>query len=190
MKTLMFISLFLLIFPVGIFANDFDDALGFGGIGSIYSHEKSVKQNYNQIARSLRRSCNIWGDASACTNLGTMYALGLGVDQDFSEAAELYQEACDLGDSNACLVLGTIYDLYYTVEGLGLNYAQLALLFQNDCSKGDGIACFGLGLAYALGLGVDQDFFEAAEYFQRACYLGYEEGCTAQELILLILGIE
>ena len=215
MKTLVFSLLFLLIFPIGIFASDFDDVmkayeqgnyikvkelyqknsdlgdtLGCGGLGGISSHAKSVNQDYNEMARSYRRSCNIWRNASACTNLGTMYLLGLGVDPDLNDAIELYQKACDLGDSDECLILGPISDFYYTVKGSGLNYTQLALIFQNDCNNGDGLACVALGFAYESGLGVDQDLFEAAEYFQRACDLGYEEGCAGQGIILLILGEE
>lgn len=41
------------------------------------------------------------GDAQACLNVGTMYAKGEGVAQDFSKAAFWFQKAADQGNESA-----------------------------------------------------------------------------------------
>lgn len=42
------------------------------------------------------------GDGASCNNLGAMYELGQGVDQDLGRAAELYARACSLGADGGC----------------------------------------------------------------------------------------
>ena len=44
-----------------------------------------------------------------CTNLGSMYANGDGVEEDLGKAAELLKKACDGGERNACRGLDIIY---------------------------------------------------------------------------------
>ncbi len=55
------------------------------------------------------------GVVSARYNLGVMYQLGLGVPQNYQEAARWYQKAAEQGDSQSQFNLGTMYD-----EGQGV----------------------------------------------------------------------
>ena len=43
------------------------------------------------------------GDADAQYNLGLMYVLGEGVEQDFKEAVKWYQKAADQGDADSAI---------------------------------------------------------------------------------------
>lgn len=42
------------------------------------------------------------GDADAQFNLGLMYAIGVGVRQDYVEAREWFGKACDNGSQRGC----------------------------------------------------------------------------------------
>ena len=57
-----------------------------------------------------KKACD-GGNMLGCTNLGSMYANGDGVEEDFSKAAKLLKKACDGGDMNGCRSLDTIYKL-------------------------------------------------------------------------------
>lgn len=50
------------------------------------------------------------GDSRGLGNVGAMYALGLGVDQSYSEAMNYYREAVALGNGKAALNLGRMYE--------------------------------------------------------------------------------
>jgi TPR repeat protein len=49
----------------------------------------------------LEAACDA-GVAVACSNLGVMYEIGLGVPKDEAHAASLFRKACDGGVSVAC----------------------------------------------------------------------------------------
>ena len=46
------------------------------------------------------------GLAVACTNIGDMFAQGLGVPKSDAEAKVFYGKACDAGDQNGCRLKG------------------------------------------------------------------------------------
>jgi TPR repeat protein len=49
----------------------------------------------------LEAACDA-GVAVACSNLGVMYEIGLGVPKDEAHAASLYRRACNGGMAEAC----------------------------------------------------------------------------------------
>ena len=51
------------------------------------------------------------GDATAQLNVGSMYYLGVGVTQNFEEAARWYRKAADQGLATAEVALGGLYAL-------------------------------------------------------------------------------
>jgi hypothetical protein len=61
------------------------------------------------------------GDAEAQTDLGDMYREGLGVSQDYAEAAILYRRAADQGENLAQMLLGR---LYAAGQGVAQDYVQ------------------------------------------------------------------
>lgn len=55
----------------------------------------------------------------AMDNLGDMYRLGNGVEQNYTEAMKWYKEAANLGNGDA---MGHIGNLYYSGLGVGQDY--------------------------------------------------------------------
>jgi TPR repeat protein len=47
------------------------------------------------------KACEL-GNAGGCNNLGVLYIDGLGVNQDYIKAAELFKKACDMGLELGC----------------------------------------------------------------------------------------
>ena len=71
-------------------------------------------------------------------HIGAMYHYGYGVNQNYNKAVELYQKACDLGDSGAFNNLGVMYK-----NGFGVNQdKQKALqLYKKACDLGNETGC-------------------------------------------------
>ena len=60
-------------------------------------------------------------------NLGTLYANGRGVDQDYGAAADWYQQAADAGSVMAMSNLGVCYEFGY---GMNQDIAQALTWYQ------------------------------------------------------------
>lgn len=105
------------------------------------------------------------GDAIAQTLLGELLAKGLGVRQDFKEAAGWYRLAAQQGDPEAIYALGRIY-----LDGRGVEKdpARAAGLFNQAGDLGQATALRELGYLYLRGEGVEKDEFRAAAYLTRA----------------------
>jgi TPR repeat protein len=105
------------------------------------------------------------GDAIAQTLLGELLARGLGVRQDFKEAAGWYKLAADQGEPEALYALGRIY-----LDGNGAekNPERAAELFRQAGDLGQSTALRELGYLYLRGEGVEKDEFRAAAYLTRA----------------------
>ncbi len=61
------------------------------------------------------------GDARAQTNLGDMYANGLGAPQDYAEAAKWFRLAAEQGDAHT---QGHLGDMYADGRGVAQDYAE------------------------------------------------------------------
>ena len=57
-----------------------------------------------------KKACDS-GNMLGCSNLGSRYAIGNRVEEDFSKAAELFKKACDGGDMHGCRSLDFTYRL-------------------------------------------------------------------------------
>lgn len=79
-------------------------------------------KNY-QIAVVKCTSAAEQGDDSAQTNLGMMYADGLGVEQDFGEAIRLYVAASKQGNSPARMLLA-----FHYLRGQGVAASNISAL--------------------------------------------------------------
>ncbi len=98
------------------------------------------------------------GDVFAQSSLGSAYAKGKGVPQDYEEAVKWYQKAAEQGDSFAQLMLGSAY-------GLGgfapQDYEESVKWYRKAAEQGDSHAQLMVGRAYENGTGVPQDYAEA-----------------------------
>ena len=61
------------------------------------------------MARQWWEKASAQGDAEALNNLGTLYAFGRGVSQDYAKAREWYEKAAAQGFATAQNQLGWLY---------------------------------------------------------------------------------
>jgi hypothetical protein len=74
------------------------------------------------------------GDPRGMGNVGAMYALGLGVDQSYSEAMKYYQKAVALGNGKAALNLGRMYEFG---EGIPPDLERAKQLYRQAVELGE-----------------------------------------------------
>jgi len=109
------------------------------------------------------------GDPEAQTYMGYLYENGLGVDQNYGEAAKWYRRAADQGNAFAQGNLGYLYE-----NGLGVpqDYGQAAHWYQLGADQGYDYAQGSLGYLYENGYGVPQSYKKALELYRLAAKQG------------------
>ena len=120
------------------------------------------------------------GDAGAQFNLGVRYDQGLGVLQDFKEAAKWYRLSAEQGDNDAQYNLGQMYS-----NGLGVpqDYKEAVRLYRLSAEQGDAKAQSNLGNNYALGEGVPQDYVLAHMWFNISGSNGNKDAVTNRNIV-------
>jgi TPR repeat protein len=114
------------------------------------------------------------GYALAQASIGSMYAGGRGVPQDYSEAVAWYRKAADQGVAFGQFQLGA---MYFEGHGVPLDYSQAYAWYRKAADQGLALAQNNLGVMYERGLGVPQDSARAIELYRKAAAQGVE---TAQ----------
>ena len=111
------------------------------------------------------------GKAWAQLMLGQNYEHGVGVDQSYQQAAELYELAASQGYASAQFKLGGMYK-----KGLSVDQSdeRAAEYYEAAARQGDADAQFNLGLLYATGQGVEQSFESAREWWMKSAAQGVE----------------
>lgn len=109
------------------------------------------------------------GDIDAYFILGEMYYKGMGVKQDYTDAAKWYHKAADRGYADAQFILGSIYE-----EGKGVkqDYADAAKWYHKAADQGFSVAQFVLGEMYYKGMGVKQGYTDAVKWYHKAAEQG------------------
>jgi localization factor PodJL len=109
------------------------------------------------------------GNPVAQYRLGVLYALGQGVKQDYSRAAELFKQSAVGGIAEAQYNVAVMYS-----EGMGVprDPALAATWYRKAAQQGNANAAFNLGVAYSNGTGVPQNVQEAVRWFRRAAASG------------------
>jgi len=118
-------------------------------------------------------------DSNAMYNLGHIYEHGVGVQQDYSKAKQLYEKAIELENSNAMNNLGY---MYFIGKGVQKDYNKAKQLYEKAIELGNSNAMNNLGYMYEHGPGVQQDYNKAKQLFEKAIELGnsmamYNLGC-------------
>ena len=124
------------------------------------------KEHFDQLQRWVEK-----GKAWAQVMLGEMYERGLGVDQSFQQAAELYELAANQGDATAQYALGV---MYLNGEGVDQSYERAAEYFEAAARQGMDDAQYNLGCLYDNGHGVEQSNETARELWIKAAEGGNE----------------
>jgi TPR repeat protein len=95
--------------------------------------------------------------------------------RQFSQAAQLFQKACDGGERKGCNTLGL---MYYNGEGVPKDLNRAKDLYKRACDAGGSGGCLNLGLLYFRGEDLPKDLNRAAALFKRACDAGGAPGCN------------
>jgi len=110
------------------------------------------------------------GDADAQFHAGLIYANGLGVAKDDTQAADWFGKAAEQGHIEAQTKLGF---MYATGKGVAQNYSSAVYWCYKAAEQGDGIAQYNLGLMYATGQGVARDNSLALSWYGKAAAQGH-----------------
>ncbi|MFP6748904.1 MAG: tetratricopeptide repeat protein [Alphaproteobacteria bacterium] len=126
------------------------------------------------------------GDPAAQRNLAHIYRMGLGVAQDFTQAAAWYRRAADAGLSRAQANLAA---MYLRGQGVGEDAKQAAYWFTVAAANGHALAQYNLALLYLRGEGVERSEAKAAGWLYRAAQAGHKPAMRAlAKLVAVISG--
>jgi Sel1 repeat len=142
------------------------------------SNDESRAAAFNQLCDG--------GDMGGCSNLGAMYANGIGVEKDNGRAVALYKQACDGGNMVGCTNLGAMY-----ASGIGVvkDGARAIALYKQACDNDNQPYCFAcnnLAGMYASGEGVAKDEARANALCRRARDGGLGNACGGLTISNLI----
>lgn len=113
---------------------------------------------------------------------GFCYAFGLGVEQDYRKAFELFKEEAEKGVLLALFWLGTFY---YEGRGTEKSDPAMSLMWLTKAAeRGDVVAQYNVGMHYMNGEGVEKDPKAALVWFEKAARQGYAEGAFCAGLAL------
>ena len=111
------------------------------------------------------------GKAWAQSLLAQKYFNGVGVEQSYQQARELYELAASQGHANAQCSLG---NMYREGKDVGQSYERTAEYYEAAARQGSAAAQFNLGALYANGQGVEQSFETAREWWLKSAEQGEE----------------
>lgn len=112
------------------------------------------------------------GDASACDKIGA----GYDFLKDYAKAFKFYQKSCDLGETDGCVGLASLYE-----RGLGVGKSpQKAIeIYKNGCNDANAAACLHLAQIYKKGELVERDYAMAMGAYVNACTAGDLGACVS-----------
>lgn len=120
------------------------------------------------------------GEREAQSHVGSMYAQGQGVSQDYQQALYWLRKAAQQGDASAQYHLGAMYGMGY---GVAQNHRQAASWIRKSAQQGLAEGQYNLGMLYRQGLGVNRDLREAEIWLHKAAEQGHQGAAQAlQEL--------
>lgn len=112
------------------------------------------------------------GRGDAEYDRGRLYEKGLGVPQNFAQAAAWYHKAAEQGHADAQNRLGTMYGLG---QGIPRDLKLMVMWYQKAANQGHTQAQDNLGRLYEDGKGVPQDDIQAVEWYRRAADQGFAD---------------
>ena len=151
-KHLILIILSLILVVPVVYADDYQDGV-----------DAFDKKDFKAALKKLKPLAEK-GHAKAQNKLGEMYVNGQGVSQDYKEAFKWLLKSAEQKNTKAQrLIRASYHKLHKEVAEQGDSYAQRFL-----------------GDSYYLGLGVTQDYAEAAKWYKKAA----EQGDSVSQIIL------
>ena len=138
----------------------------------IYPSHSAAQQKKQEASAAIGALLEVAkkGDAKSQVDLAKAYLSGLGVQQNFVEAAKWYRKAANQGNAES---QGELAYMYYKGQGIPQDYAQAAFWARKGADQGDANAQSALGVLYYEGSGVPQDYAKAAKWYRKAADQGY-----------------
>lgn len=124
-------------------------------------------------AEYFGKACDL-GHDPACTELGYLYALGMGIGKDQAQATRLFERACTEANAIDC---NRIAEAYLHGRPVAMDVQRTTDYFEQGCEYGEVFSCQKLGYAYLTGTFVDVDVDRARVFLQRACDAGATASC-------------
>ena len=158
-------------------------------LGDMYRDGKGVPQNYAEAAKWYRKAAESevvektdLTRAMSADSLGKLYEDGLGVPQDYIEAAKWYRKAAGGSNSGVSSMFSLCLKGKATKRDCADVAEWLAILANRDGSflYPANVYQFYLGQLYEKGLGVLQDYVEAAKWYRKAA----DQGNAGAQLLL------
>jgi len=125
------------------------------------------------------------GKAWAQTLLGHRYEDGLGVDQSYQRAAELFEAAARQGDASAQYNLGVMFK---DGQGVDQSYEKAAEYYEAAAKQGDANAQYSLGILYVNGQGVEKSIETGRAWLMKVAAQGLENAIGALQQLDKIEG--
>jgi TPR repeat protein len=164
-------------------SGDFDSCFDLGVIyttGS-YGQKKNVPEAIKWWTKAAKNNI-----VDAAFNLAVLYHYGKGIDKDLEKAAEFYDLAHQLGNSNATAELAALQPALAALRARAqrtlsmdapTESTEAALEWYMAASdRGDTQAMFKLGNMYARGdMGLEVDFLKAGEWWATAATEGHAD---------------
>ena len=113
------------------------------------------------------------GRPAACTRAGQQLHAGRGVEADLTQAIEMYQSGCKLGDIDGCTGVG---DLLFSQSSPDAKMRGVNA-YINACVGHSAYGCFKAGIAFHDGTGTKRDVAKAEQHFAKACEWQNDDAC-------------
>jgi len=136
---------------------------------------KSDKKSVEQIRSWVEK-----GKAWAQSNLGQKYHQGIGVDQSYQRARELFELAASRGDANAQYRLGYMYEKGH---GVDQSYERAAEYYEAAARQGFAGAQFNRGALYYNSQGVEQSDEIARAWWMKSAEQGSESAIQGLQML-------
>lgn len=141
--------------------------LGLIYLTGYYSYDGPDEQDYTQAIKAFQKAIEL-GSIAAKTELGWCYYEGLGVEQNEENAKVLFAEAAEAGDAKANYMLGVLCLKEELPSANDSSLTDAGSFFRRAAETGFADAEYALGYCFFYGLGVEQDYSQAVQWFQKA----------------------
>jgi len=155
---------------------EFGDPLGkmwvalchYKGCCNFQKDTEKAQEIANEVIEQIRQLSNE-GNHNTTFLLGCAYENGLGLNQDYEKAAELYRMAIEAGNSDAMNHLGVMYQ-----NGLGVakDHKRAWELYRKASRAENRLAAEKLNFMYKNKLGIPKDYATKAEWYRGAAEAG------------------
>jgi serine/threonine protein kinase/TPR repeat protein len=150
-------------------------------LGAMHFEGNGVPKNESLGARFFLRGCEA-GEPMGCFNVSVAYGEGRGVPKDGAQSLAFADRACTMGARAGC-----VRTALAKIAGEGVAKDVKAGLAQLDamCTRHESVGCESLAKLYMSGAGADvpADPLRVREYAKKACDLGSQRYCGANQLL-------